>query len=84
MNVVLVKDDYLNKRTKTRIFYEELISEDEYLQRRAQKQRLAYAMRKREQEAIERHAHETRNGYCPRCFMQIPLSGKCDCGYEVK
>jgi type IV secretory pathway VirD2 relaxase len=84
MNTVLVKDDYLSKRTNTRIFFEEEISEQENQNRQLAKRKLMYAMRKREEEAQNKYNEEHRNGYCPHCHMLIPMSGKCDCGYEVK
>lgn len=84
MSMVLVKDDYLSKRTNTRIFFEEEIPEQEYENRQSQKRKLMYALRKREEEAQMRHDREHRNGYCPHCHMLIPMSGVCDCGYTTR
>ena len=84
MSLILVKDDYLNKRTNKRIFFEEAIDEREQENRLMQKRKLMYALRKREEEEQARHNREHRNGYCPHCHTLIPMSGVCDCGYTTK
>jgi RNase P subunit RPR2 len=80
--MILVKDDYMNKRVNKRIYFEEEISEQEYDERQLQRRKLAYAMRMRDKETQERYDHEHKNGYCPICHMLIPRSGVCDCGYR--
>lgn len=82
MSLVLVKDDYLNKHTNKRIFYEELITDEEYEQRKTKQRKLMYALSMRAKEERDRYNHEHRNGYCPICNMLLPLNGECDCGYR--
>ena len=80
---VLVKDDYTNKRTHRNIVYITEVHVQEYENDQLKRKKLMYAMQKREKEALEQHLRETRNGYCPYCYMQIPMSGVCDCGYTI-
>lgn len=84
MDTVLVKDDYLSKRTNTRIFFEEEISEREYDERKTKQRKLMYALNMRAKEERDRYNDEHRNGYCPECHMLIPMNGICECGYEVQ
>lgn len=81
---VLVKDNYNSKRLNRNIVFEEVIHNKQYENELMRRRKMTYALRRRDQEAAEQHARETRNGYCPHCFMQIPMSGVCDCGYTVK
>ena len=81
---VLVKNTYHNKRSNKNIVYEEVIHTKTYVEELSKKRKLLFALRKRDEEAQLRHVHETKYGFCPHCFMQIPLSGVCDCGYNAK
>lgn len=80
---VLVKDNYNNKRLNRNITFEDTVHINTYNEELSKKRRLMYALMKREEEADARHKRETQHGFCPHCFMLIPMSGKCDCGYEV-
>lgn len=84
METITVKDDYLSKRTNTRIFFEEEIPEQEYQNRQLQRRKLMYAIAMREKEAQYNYNREHKNGYCPHCGMLIPLNGECDCGYTIR
>ena len=84
MTTVTVKNDYLNKRTNKRVYFEEEISAKEYSERLRTRQRLAFAMKMREKEAQDNYDREHKNGYCPHCGMLIPLNGECDCGYTIR
>lgn len=82
--MIIVKDDYMNRRANKRIYFEEPISEEEYAERQTKRRKLMYALNMRDKEAHRQYCHEHANGYCPCCGMLIPRNGKCDCGYEVK
>ena len=84
MTTITVKNDYLNKRTNKRVYFEEEISTKEYSERLCARQRLAFAMKMREKEAQDNYDREHKNGYCPHCGMLIPLNGECDCGYTIR
>lgn len=80
---VLIRDNYNNKRLNRNITFEEEIHIDKYNEELSKKRKLMYALKKREEEAEVNYKRETQHGFCPHCFMLIPINGKCDCGYEV-
>lgn len=48
------------------------------------KLKIARIMRAQERRATELYLVEHQNGYCPRCYTLLPLSGNCDCGYTLR
>ena len=53
---------------------EELEEENELKRRR----KLRYAMKKRDEELERQYKIEHKNGYCPKCYCLLPMSGICD------
>ena len=44
-----------------------------------ERKKVMNAIRFAKLEADEKERQEHRHGYCPHCFMLIPMSGKCPC-----
>lgn len=54
--------------------------EDEQIAK--QHAKLAYALKRRDQEAAQAYRDEHKQGYCPHCFILLTPQYACDiCGY---
>jgi hypothetical protein len=68
---------YKNKKLYT---YE--LTEAEALEALALRRKQLKARAMAEKKAQEEYKKEHVNGYCPHCFLLIPIGGQCECGGE--
>lgn len=69
---------YITKNRKTIRLTDEDLTETDIKQLERQKSAVAKMLRRQEFRDAQQYEHEHKNGYCPKCHMLLPLSGKCD------
>lgn len=69
---------YLTKNRKTIRLTDEDLTETDIKQLKNQKFAVARMLRRQEFRDAEQYELEHKKGYCPKCYMLLPLSGKCD------
>lgn len=69
---------YITKNHKTIRLTNEELSDADIRQLERQRFAVAKMLRRQEYEDSQRYEFEHKKGYCPKCHMLLPLSGKCD------
>ena len=69
---------YITKNRKTIRLTDEELTEMDIKQLKRQKFAVAKMLRRQEYKDSQQYELEHKNGYCPKCHMLLPLSGKCD------
>ena len=69
---------YITKNHKTIRLTNEELSDADIRQLERQRSAVAKMLRRQAFRDAEQYELEHKNGYCPKCHMLLPLSGKCD------
>ena len=69
---------YITKNHKSIRLTDEELSEADKRQLKRQRYATMIARRMQESKDLQQYELEHKNGYCPKCHMLLPLSGKCD------
>lgn len=69
---------YITKNRKTIRLTDEELTDMDIRQLKSQKFSVAKMLRRQEFRDAQQYKLEHKNGYCPKCHMLLPLSGKCD------
>lgn len=69
---------YITKNHKSIRLTDEELTEADKRQLKRQRFAMVRMLQRQESKDLQQYELEHKNGYCPKCHMLLPLSGKCD------